>query len=495
MSKLNGKHWIFLGLTVTFLVSACQDPSDSDVTVAGESSHSDELTLESLRGNWLGSVAVAPDVEIRMAIQIIEKADGTLGANFASIDQGQDYVADTFVELDGTTLTVSAEFFGIWIEGDIAADRSTLDARISQGAESDPIVFERVDELPRVAPGRPQTPQPPFPYVNEDVRFENNADGVWLGGTLTQPFDAAGVPAVVFVAGSGPNHRNYGNDHQMPMVLADHLARNGVALLRYDKRGVNQSTGRFLEADTAAFARDAAAAVDYLRLREGIDPTRVGLIGHSEGSQVAAQAVAEFGADAAFVVSMGGVGLSALETTILQDQTQSEAEGATPAEVAILLDFSRRFYEALFEPHDTEEALRVRLRALYDALEGQERQTVVEWYGEYGQATGTLNPFRASRDVFVASMREPAPTIFWQEVDLPVLVLNGGKDSQVPAREHVEAVMSALAHPASISRVFPEVNHMFQTADTGAADEYDVIDETISPTVLEFIADWVRDLE
>ena len=158
-----------LGLSVTLLVSACQDAIDSDGTLAQESAIAGELTLTSLRGNWLGSVAVAPDVDIRMAIQIIEKADGTIGANFASLDQGQDYVADTSVELDGRTLTVTAGFFGITINGDVSDDRSTIDGRISQGAESDPIVFERVGALPRISVDRPQNPRPPFPYASEDV--------------------------------------------------------------------------------------------------------------------------------------------------------------------------------------------------------------------------------------------------------------------------------------------------------------------------------------
>jgi dienelactone hydrolase len=273
------------------------------------------------------------------------------------------------------------------------------------------------------------------------------------------------------------------------------LARRGFAVLRYDKRGVYQSSGNYATATSADFSRDAVAAHDYLAERPDIDPAKIGYIGHSQGSGVAARAVVAGGGQSGFVVSMAGVGLAPIETLVLQDGTEMAAAGASAAEVATLREFSRKFYATALEGAD--ETTRTReLRALYDALTGTVRETVTRWYGEYGSETYSLNVDVASRDAFVAEKKGAAPTIFWSAVRAPVLVLNGARDSQVPADEHVSAILRALHEQPTNdvdSRIFAGLNHMFQTATTGATDEYSEIDETVSPEVLEVIAGWLID--
>ena len=443
--------------------------------------------LAPLRGNWLGSIEIAPGRPIRIGIQILEKADGRMGANLASIDQGERFVPDISANANGDRFALTAGTLGITIEGIVSEDSTVIEAAITQGNASDPITFRRVAELPATEEEDPRLPRSPFPYASEDVRFENKADGVWLAGTLARPAGNERVPAVVFVGGSGPRQRDY----LTSLAISDHLARQGIATLRYDKRGIFQSTGRYGDADQAEFARDAASALRYLASRADIEASAIGYIGHSEGSQVSAQAVADFGAEAAFLVSMAGVGLTALETLVIQDGTESAAAGATPDEVTVLRAFSRRFYAAAVAEGATVATRREQLRALYDALAGDERETVTRWYGSYGRDTYSLNPIPASSDAFVASFQEPAPTVFWRRIGVPVLVLGGGKDSQVPAREHVPAIVKALVHPDSASLVFPDANHMFQTAVTGAVAEYDEIDEAIAPEVLAAIGEWL----
>jgi pimeloyl-ACP methyl ester carboxylesterase len=428
--------------------------------------------------------------QIRIGLEVLRKADGSIGANISSADQGERYLPVREVSLIGEELTVLVDSPALTIKGIVAPDRRTIESRISQGDASDPIVFRRVAELPPDEPSF-QVPKPPFEYANEEVRFHNVEDDVWLAGTVSRPMTSDIVPAVVFVGGSGPTYRDYGGTHPFPLVLADYLVKRGFAVLRYDKRGVYKSTGHYLSATEENFARDAAAAYRYLTSRtDSIDSSRIGYIGHSEGSQVSTRAIAEFGADAAFIVSMAGVGLSPIETTVLQDGTETEAAGASSEEVATLRAFSRRFYQAAIDESDDDTRIDV-LRALYDELAGQERDTVVGWFGDYGRQTYSLNVAVAARPSIVSDMRLPSPAVYWAKISAPVLLLFGGLDSQVPAREHLAGLMMVLNHETVESKVFPAKNHMFQTAVTGAVDEYGEIEEVISTEVLEYIADWL----
>ena len=471
-----------------FLLVSCAAVDDTPRAAESESA---PPTLEALRGTWLGAVELPGGRQLRMGVEILRKADDSIGASFASLDQGARYLPVRRVSLDGGELTVLVDSPALTITGTLADDLATIDGRIAQGNAFDPIVFERVAAFPATGEMRPQTPRPPFPYLSEEVRIHNAEDDVWLSGTLSRPSASEAVPAVVFVGGSGPSYRDY-EDHQLPLVLADYLARRGIAVLRYDKRGVYRSTGRYSTATEADFARDAAAAYRYLAGRPAdIDSSRVGFIGHSEGSQVAARAMAEMGAAAAFIVSMAGVGLPPVETTVLQDGTETAAEGATAEEVVVLTAFSSRFYRAAIDESD-EGRRPETLRALYDELSGREREIVIGWYGEYGSQAPTLNVNIASREAFVSDMRLPGPAVYWAEIDVPILLLFGGKDSQVPANEHVAGITRALDGRPVDSRIFPEKNHLFQTAVTGGVDEYGEIDETISPDVLAYIADWLE---
>jgi alpha/beta superfamily hydrolase len=149
---------------------------------------------------------------------------------------------------------------------------------------------------------RPQNPLVPYPYYSEEVRFPNDSGNVTLAGTLTLPSKSGKYPVVVLISGSGPQNRDEEIlDHKPFLVLADHLTRNGIGVLRYDDRGVGQSTGKFETATSLDFSYDAESAVQYLKTRKDIDTTEIGLMGHSEGGLVAPM-VAARSRDIAFMV-------------------------------------------------------------------------------------------------------------------------------------------------------------------------------------------------
>lgn len=475
------------------LLAAAYIPAHALAQEGTPVSSSAHLSLEDLEGHWLGALEVGEGQQLRLGIRILRKADGSMGASAASIDQGSDFIPST-ASLDGRTLTVRLVDPPVTIEGEVGESLQRIEAAFRQGGAELPLTLERVAELPPAGAIRPQTPRPPFPYQTEEVRVHNEEDDVWLAGTLSLPEGPGPHPAAIFLTGSGPQDRGVPGTggHKIQSVVADHLTRRGFAVLRYDKRGVYRSTGSFTEATEDDLARDALAAYEQVIARDEVRGDLTGFVGHSEGSLVAAR-VAASEPDVGFVVSMAGPGLSTFDVLVLQDGTQAAAEGATEREVELVRDFSRTYYRTALET-EGEEAREEALRALYDGLEGEQREAMETWFGD---RPGTLDPAFAARDTFVEDLKGPAPSTYWERVRAPVLVLNGGRDSQVPAEENVSAIVDALERAPTErveSRVFPNLNHLFQAAGTGAVDEYDRIEQTIAPEVLDFIGDWLEGL-
>jgi len=192
--------------------------------------------------------------------------------------------------------------------GKLAEDGSELAGEWSQGGGSVPVVFKRLAKAPKL--GRPQDPAKPYPYREEEVVVLNLEAGIQLAGTLTVPSKRTGrCPGVVLITGSGPQDRDEAiMGHRPFLVLADYLTRQGIAVLRCDDRGVGKSKGSFASATHEDFTRDALAGFDYLKGRPGVDPKRIGLLGHSEGGLIAPLAAAQR-PEVAFLVLIAGVGV------------------------------------------------------------------------------------------------------------------------------------------------------------------------------------------
>ena len=448
-----------------------------------------QVALSELKGAWLGTMQIPDGPRLRVAVEIFEKADGRWGGNVASLDQGVRYMLVSGVEVSGDTVTVQLAGASVSISGRFDRDARTITGMFTQEGKGIPLELDSVAELPEIE--RPQTPTGDVPYRESEVRIHNTLDDVWLAGTLTAPVGDKAHPAVLLIAGSGPNQRDsWFAGHRPFKVLADHFTRRGYVVLRTDKRGVYKSSGDFQKATIADFVRDARAAVEFLEHDARVDSTRIVLVGHSEGSMVAAMVGASEKAVSA-IVSMAGPGMSVLDTLLLQDQTEPASKGATKADTQVLLAFSTKFYETVLDTADPAER-RKRLQALYDALSGQDASVVNKW----NDRSGTLDVDYASSDSFFQLLQDD-PATSWRKVSVPVLVLQGDKDSQVSARESVAAILKALEHdPDPVrSKLFPGLNHRFQTAETGSTDEYGKIDESISPLVLSAVDRWLDTLD
>lgn len=435
---------------------------------------------ERVEGIWEGAIALG---ELRIVIHL-EQVDGGLSARVDVPDQGARLPADE-VRFDGERLALRVDTIGATYSGTLDGDGARLQGEWHQGVGFD-LDLVKVDK-PSVRV-RAQTPKPPFPYRAEEVRLPGGGADVTLAGTLTVP-EGHGYPAVVLVSGSGPQDRDETiMGHQPFRVLADHLSRNGVAVLRYDDRGVAESTGDREHAVTVDYAADAAAAVDYLRGRGDMDAGRVGVIGHSEGGMVVARLAAR-DRGLSCGVMLAGPAVPGAEVHQAQLRLVLGAMWFLPdSTVEKVAGLNAALYRAA-RGHGTWEENRTEGLAIYrDQLE---RFNFAERALLRLQPEGT-----AMVDVVVspwfAHFLDYDPASDLAAARVPILALYGELDVQVPPAQSVPVLEAIDADVGRFDiRVLPGLNHLFQTAETGAPDEYARIEETMAPAALSIIADWV----
>jgi pimeloyl-ACP methyl ester carboxylesterase len=320
----------------------------------------------------------------------------------------------------------------------------------------------------------------PSPYREELVAFDNPAAaGVRLAGTLTLPQGAGPFPAVVLISGSGPNGRDEEQaGHKLALVMADALTRDGCAVLRYDKRGVDKSTGDYSAATTLDFASDARAAVSYVRGRSDIVRAKVGLIGHSEGGTIAA-IVAAKDPSLAFIVMMAAFSIPGKVLVAEQTRRIAIADGQAQAMATQTYNLNRRLYDAIAASKDQSDA-EARVRKILAATKPAPDKDEVD------QAI-LFTKLPAMR--FILAF-DPAQIL--SEIHVPVLALYGSKDLVVPTDLNLPVLRETLTHDKDVTiKEMPGLNHLFQHAKTGSPREFEKIQETLSPEVLVLISKWV----
>jgi len=343
----------------------------------------------------------------------------------------------------------------------------------------------RVETLPVLI--RPQLPTGKLPYSSEDVTFESPTAKVAPAGTLTIPEGRGPFPAVVIVSGSGPHDRNAAMfGHKPFLILADHLARRGVACLRYDDRGVGKSDGKYAGTTGAEFAADAHAALRYLKTRKEVDPRRIGLCGHSEGGVSAPLVAAEHPDDVAFLVLLASVGVPGEQ--LLYEQMvvsmQALAEKVDPLEVK---KFTTALSTILKSEMSTEEVRAEVLKAFLADAPQEESQLKTHEAGAQMLAGHYSDP---GRRWLITS--DPAATL--RKIRCPVLALGGSKDMICNARQNLAGIKAALhagGNGNATCAELPGLNHFFQTCETGLLAECPRIEETIAPDALKRIGDWI----
>lgn len=345
---------------------------------------------------------------------------------------------------------------------------------------------------------RPQTPRPPFPYASRDVSYVNPKDGTRLSGTLVLPAPPADAPpeaipgaaparhpAAVLITGSGAQDRDetlFG--HKPFLVIADHLARHGIATLRVDDRGVGGSSGSSEQSTSLDFAGDVRAGLDFLKTQPEIDPARLGLIGHSEGG-IIAPLVAQGADDVAFVVLLAATAFPGRDILAQQLAAILRAGRLDEAKIQQQIDAQQRTFAAV--GLGGREAARPAIRELI----------VLQAPGAAGSALDTMVEQQLDRlmspwFLFFLS-HDPRPAL--GALRAPTLALNGSVDLQVlpgPNLGQIRTSLEQAGNPDATVLELPSLNHLFQTATSGAPGAYPLIKETFAPAALDVMTAWIR---
>lgn len=429
------------------------------------------VTPSALEGIWAGTLSFQ-SMRLRLEFYLAGGRDGVIGA-MKSIDQNGAMVPLSWTRLAGSAVLLEARGINACFTGTIDADGSEIAGTWTQNQVEIPLSLQRtaVQEEP---PARPQEPEPPFPYREEEVRYRNHRANCELAATLTIPEGGGPFPAVLLISGSGEHDRDGSMAGHRPfLVLADFLTRRGVAVLRSDDRGVGESGGEFHQSTTSDFATDAEAAVDFLRGRTGIDARRIGLIGHSEGALIAAM-VAARDQGIAFIIMLAGPGLPGWVLAGQQARRQAELSGSNAQEAGRL----NEDLVAILRSETDLPKLRRKLDQRLAHLPESQRAPVVDY---------CCHPWQRH---FVTL----TPADFLRRVTCPVLALTGEKDVLVEPKSNLAAIREAVEAGGNRNFEVAEMaglNHLFQTCDTGSATEYGQIEETLSPVLLDKVAQWI----
>jgi uncharacterized protein len=323
------------------------------------------------------------------------------------------------------------------------------------------------------------------------VAYDTPTPGVRLAGTLTKPRDPGPHPAALLITGSGPHDRDETvMGHRPFLVLADHLTRLGLAVLRVDDRGVGGSTGDRSAATTADYASDSRASLAYLGNRPEIDSGRIGLIGHSEGAIIAPMIAAD-SPDVAWIALLAGPAVTGERILLSQADAISAASGVPDAVRADLAKLNEGIYAIVNREPDNVTAERE-----IQALIAEHEHLLAAAVG--GTPTALLAGLKSQVEIavspwFRAFLRyDPAPAL--RNVRAPVLAMSGALDLQVPPSQSLPVIAAALEDGGNQDYEIlklPGLNHLFQSATTGSPAEYEAIEETIAPRALETLGRWI----
>jgi pimeloyl-ACP methyl ester carboxylesterase len=430
----------------------------------------------SLTGNWSGTLG-----PLALTAHLTDQNGTRTGTLDVPAQNAKDLPLEVVVQADSVYLRmpVARAVFA----SRRSADGQTLTGEWRQNGRTAPLSLARVAPGAIAGPRRPQQPQAPFPYKVEEVTFRNAQAQVQLAGTYTVPAGKGPFPAVALLTGSGPEDRNstlFG--HQPFAVLADYLTRRGVAVLRFDDRGVGQSGGTLAGTTSLDYAADARAALAWLRARPEVKKNKVGLVGHSQGGTSAIEAAGQpLGPN--MLVLLAAPGLPGDELIMQQALALARLQQVDSVQLRYIERAQRQVIDIVEQNPDNTQA-RTKLLPLLNQGGATDPATLARLDAQINQATSpSYRHLLADR---------PATTL--PKVHCPVLALGGSKDAQVPAAANLAALKKGLQAGGNrdvTTQVMPGLNHLFQTAPTGSPSEYGTIEETFAPATLQLIGDWL----
>ena len=431
---------------------------------------------QNIAGSWYGNLEVQGQ-KLPLVFHI-EKEGNDFTSTFDSPTQGAKGIPIQKTLFENNVLIFTSPNLGINFNGKLNAEK--IEGIFSQSGMNLPLILTRNEEI--IVVNRPQTPKPPFNYNSEDVTFKNDIEGNLLAGTIATPKNFKKNQAIlVMITGSGVQDRNEEMfDHKPFWVIADYLAKKGIATLRLDDRGIGGSEKGKDGATSADFATDINSAVNYL-VKNGYK--NIGLIGHSEGGMIAPM-VADMSKNVKLLVLLAAPGVPLLELSLEQNKKLLQ-DIKVPKEVIddVLAIKSKTFtYATRYQGNNFKNDLKQYLDTNFPKMTNQEKEAYVEQM--------TSNWFQ----YFIKFN----PDDYLSKVKIPVLALNGSLDLQVSANENLAGIKKSLMKAGNKNfdiEEFDGLNHLFQTAKTGNPSEYRQIEETFSPKVLDKVSSWILSLK
>jgi len=436
--------------------------------------------ISKMEGTWQGAIETG-NMRMRLQLHISHDQAGGLIASVDSLDQSIQGIPASRVSENGSDIKLELPAFDAEYTGTVNTAKNSIAGTWSQSGNTEKLDFSRSERILELR--RPQNPEKPYPYKVEEVSFAAADGKANLAATLTLPQSNASFPAVLLLGGSGPNDRDETTaGHKTFLVLSDFLTRRGIAVLRYDKRGIAQSTGNYAAATLEDFAQDAESALAYLKSRKEVDAKRLGIIGHSEGG-ILGSLVATRSTDVSWLVLMGTPVTTGERTLLRQSELIARTGGLPEEQITRSLEFDRNAY-AVVRGEKNPEAMEKRLNVLVEqsglsqamppaALQAQIRVMSSPWF----------------RDFLIY---DPEPVL--EKLQCPVLALSGDRDLQVDSTENVPLLRRVYEMSGNKDFTVVEiegVNHLFQTAQSGSPALYGAIEETMAPSVLTAVGTWI----
>lgn len=457
-------------------------------------------------GNWEGTIAVQ-GTELPIVFHISKDSAGKLQATFDSPKQKAFNLACGDVMVQADSVIIMIPMIKGSYTGRLEQDNKQITGTWNQGPASLPLGLKKTADVATAkVVNRPQTPKPPFPYKSEDVVYSNADRSIRFGATFTVPlpdpninyFRAPVYPTVILITGSGRQDRDETiMDHKPFAVIADHLTRQGIAVLRVDDRDMGKTTGNYASATSADFAKDIEAGIAYLKSREDVDTANIGLIGHSEGGMIAPMVAAKT-SEVKFMVLLAGPGekISSLMEQQAVDVAVASGVSQVYAEQYRLL--YRKLVAAIIKETDTVKAMACGI-SVFNSWQKNKEIVLVKATTGVTDENSKRNFVRS----FVVQFNTPwlryffqyDPAIYLARVKCPVLAINGEKDIQVAARPNLAAIQQVLekAGNSHITTVaMPGLNHLFQHCTSCDVDEYGELEETFDKATLLLMSDWIK---
>jgi len=449
-----------------------------------------QLADDQITGSWQG-VLNTGNMELRLVFNITLSEDGFFNATMDSPDQGAMAIPLGEVSLAGDSLRIEAPIVNGFYLGKFTSD-SSIEGEWHQSGMNFKLDLDKRGKA--IVLNRPQEPQVPFPYKEEEVSFNNVEQGFSLSGTLTLPEGKGPFPAAILVTGSGSQNRDeeiFG--HKPFKLIADQLTRRGIVVLRYDDRGVGSSEGHPGNSTTRDLAGDARSAFEYLLNRSDIDHSKTGVIGHSEGGMIAFM-LASAHDDIAFIISLAGPGVDG--KTILLEQSDY-ITSLSGVETSIRED-NRIVMSKVYDIMIANES--------YQAWEEEVIEFTSKFYSEKDMGDYIEEDIERGKKNLLGSIPESAytwmryfvmfdPSSLFESIKCPVLALNGEKDCQVRPEDNIKAIKKGLftaGNANTKTMILPGLNHLFQNCETGLPNEYGIIEETFDQKTLDMMAEWIR---